>query len=83
MAINASSQAHFQDIFKNLSLILDKINQQKNNFSDKSDKNQVAYDDSGNAYMYILFVLTFYAFSILILMVKYIRYAEVYSMLSS
>ena len=30
-------------------------------------------NDNANAYLYILFVLTFYAFSIVILMVKYIR----------
>ncbi len=30
-------------------------------------------DDNGNAWMYILFVLMFYAFSIVVLMVKYIR----------
>ena len=31
------------------------------------------YNDSENAWMYILFVLMFYAFSIVVLMVKYIR----------
>lgn len=31
------------------------------------------YDDDSNAWMYILFVLTFYAFSIVVLMVKYIK----------
>ena len=29
--------------------------------------------DDRNAYLYILFVLTFYAFSIVVLMVKYIK----------
>ena len=29
--------------------------------------------DDRNAYLYILFVLTFYAFSIIVLMVKYIK----------
>ena len=29
--------------------------------------------DDSNAYLYILFVLTFYAFSIVVLMVKYIK----------
>ena len=31
------------------------------------------FNDDSNAYLYILFVLTFYAFSIVVLMVKYIR----------
>ena len=37
----------------------------------KDDKELVR--DDRNAYLYILFVLTFYAFSIIVLMVKYIK----------
>ena len=37
----------------------------------KDDKESVR--DDRNAYLYILFVLTFYAFSIIVLMVKYIK----------
>lgn len=50
-------------LYQNLSVILEKLQKE----------NQVYQEDSGNAYMYILFVLTFYAFSIVVLMVKYIR----------
>ena len=32
------------------------------------------YNDGANAWLYILFVLMFYAFSIVVLMVKYIRW---------
>ena len=32
--------------------------------------------DEKNAWLYILFVLMFYAFSIVVLMVKYIRYGH-------
>ena len=35
--------------------------------------NDAPYEDNSNAYIYILFVLTFYALSIIVLMVKYIR----------
>ena len=53
-------------LYKNLSILLRKL--------DKNGQNEDKYvDDNGNAYMYILFVLTFYAFSIVVLMVKYIR----------
>ena len=38
----------------------------------KEEERRVGRDDS-NAYLYILFVLTFYAFSIIVLMVKYIK----------
>ncbi len=38
----------------------------------RGDKEEV-YNDSENAWLYILFVLMFYAFSIVVLMVKYIR----------
>ena len=38
----------------------------------KDEERRVGRDDS-NAYLYILFVLTFYAFSIVVLMVKYIK----------
>ena len=38
----------------------------------QKEERRVGRDDS-NAYLYILFVLTFYAFSIVVLMVKYIK----------
>ena len=38
----------------------------------QKEERPVGRDDS-NAYLYILFVLTFYAFSIVVLMVKYIK----------
>ena len=53
-------------LYKNLSLILKKLRHQN-----KEDEGYV--DSNDNAYLYILFVLMFYAFSIVVLMVKYIR----------
>lgn len=53
-------------LYQNLTRVLQKI-------SDDDKENEAFEDDSSNAYMYILFVLTFYAFSIVVLMVKYIR----------
>jgi hypothetical protein len=55
-------------IYKNLSQVLHKLSEQSEAKSEDSK-----YDDSSNAYLYILFVLTFYAFSIIVLMIKYIR----------
>ncbi len=40
---------------------------------ESEDSSDGAYNESENAWMYILFVLMFYAFSIVVLMVKYIR----------
>ena len=53
-------------LYNNLSLILKRLRPQK-----KEDEGYV--DSNDNAYLYILFVLMFYAFSIVVLMVKYIR----------
>lgn len=55
-----------QFLFRNISTALNKLNEEKSTET-------VGHDDSGNAYLYILFVLTFYACSIVVLMVKYIR----------
>lgn len=54
-------------LYQNLTRVLNKMSQ------DSEKKNEAFEDDSSDAYMYILFVLTFYAFSIVVLMVKYIR----------
>ena len=53
-------------LYNNLSLILKRLRPQN-----KEDEGYV--DSNDNAYLYILFVLMFYAFSIVVLMVKYIR----------
>ena len=60
---NATKLIH---LYKNLSIILHKLHQQ-------NDEEEHYVDSNDNAYLYILFVLMFYAFSIVVLMVKYIR----------
>ena len=60
-------------LYKNISIILHKITRKTETEVTTNKPETENFDDSGNAYMYILFVLTFYAFSIIILMVKYIR----------
>ena len=59
-------QPDWESLYKNLTKVLEKL-------SEKEGQDEKFVDDSSNAYMYILFVLTFYAFSIVVLMVKYIR----------
>ncbi len=45
----------------------------RSSIREESEDSDGAYNESENAWMYILFVLMFYAFSIVVLMVKYIR----------
>ena len=68
-------QSKLEVLYQNISILFNKLNDpqfDKNRAAQDEDDN-VDYDDKSNAWMYILFVLTFYAFSIVVLMVKYIR----------
>ena len=58
-------------LYWNLTQVLQKLDNAK--YSNNTNNYNTRHQDNGNAYMYILFVLTFYAFSILVLMVKYIK----------
>ena len=71
-------QSKLEVLYQNISILFNKLNDpqfDKNRAAqdEDSDEDNVHYDDKSNAWMYILFVLTFYAFSIVVLMVKYIR----------
>lgn len=79
---NAESLSHSQllSLYRNISRTLDSISRAhkattlESNGTDVDDAAKVeVMDDSANAYLYILFVLMFYAFSIVILMIKYIK----------
>ena len=68
LPIEAEEPPWVKRLIKNLTESLrSSIREESENSSDG------AYNESENAWMYILFVLMFYAFSIVVLMVKYIR----------
>lgn len=71
------SHQQLLELYKNISRSLNQLSKnqrQKDIFlSQNTTSSQEHYNDSANAWMYILFVLMFYAFSIVILMIKYIR----------
>ena len=64
-------------LFKNISIALSDIRDSHKKTTDLdsvvSSPKDEHYNDGANAWLYILFVLMFYAFSIVVLMVKYIR----------
>ena len=64
------SREELLSLYKNISRTLEII---RRNGTSKDHVQDRVLDDSANAYLYILFVLMFYAFSIVVLMIKYIK----------
>ena len=60
-----------EEFYRNITEFLIKYNGRESKTAENEQK--AVYNDSANAWLYILFVLMFYAFSIVVLMVKYIR----------
>ncbi len=73
------SHQQLLELYRNISRSLNQLSKNhrpKDIFlssQNSTSSSQEHYNDSANAWMYILFVLMFYAFSIVILMIKYIR----------
>ena len=67
-----SSSSHLLALYRNLTLALESLANATKEQAASVD-NTPFEDDSSSAYLYIVFVLMFYAFSIVVLMVKYIR----------
>ncbi len=67
------------EIFRNISRALKELKLKsvedsvQSKSEDQAETSAGGGEDGAHAYLYILFVLTFYAFSIVVLMVKYIR----------
>ena len=62
------------ELYKSFSRLVEKLNvEPKTADEKKSEVEEAELADSTNALYYILFVLMFYAFSIVVLMIKYIR----------
>ena len=68
LAIKNHQETSLRTLFRNLSETLTIL--RKERLKEEDDE---GYRDDSHAYLYILFVLTFYAFSIIVLMVKYIK----------
>jgi hypothetical protein len=67
----------FVELYRNMRNALNEIKTrtkiEEGQADDKAYYEKFRESDGANAYLYILFVLTFYAFSIAVLMIKYIR----------
>ena len=61
------------ELYKSFSRLVEKLNIEPKTSENETKVEETELADSTNALYYILFVLMFYAFSIVVLMIKYIR----------
>ena len=61
------------ELYKRFSRLVEKLNIEPKTSENETKVEETELADSTNALYYILFVLMFYAFSIVVLMIKYIR----------